>query len=230
MSKRTYTYEYPRPSVTSDCVIFGYDAQGLSVLLIERGLEPFKGCWAFPGGFMQMDEDAETCARRELEEETGLKDVKVEQFATFSDVNRDPRGRTVTVAHFALVKKSEVKGADDAAQARWFPIESVPALAFDHDRILRVALKELRLKIHFEPVGFDLMPKVFTMPQLQGLYEAVLGVKFDRRNFASKMLKLGILTQVDDGTIRRGTRTPIKYSFNKENYEQMKAKGYRLEF
>ena len=230
MSKGTYTYEYPRPSVTSDCVIFGYDAQGLSVLLIERGLEPFKGCWAFPGGFMQMDEDAETCARRELEEETGLKDVKVEQFATFSDVNRDPRGRTVTVAHFALVKKSEVKGADDAAQARWFPIESVPALAFDHDRILRVALKELRLKIHFEPVGFDLMPEVFTMPQLQGLYEAVLGVKFDRRNFASKMLKLGILTQVDDGTIRRGTRTPIKYSFNKENYEQMKAKGYRLEF
>ena len=230
MSKGTYTYEYPRPSVTSDCVIFGYDAQGLSVLLIERGLEPFKGCWAFPGGFMQMDEDAETCARRELEEETGLKDVKVEQFATFSDVNRDPRGRTVTVAHFALVKKSEVKGADDAAQARWFTIESVPALAFDHDRIQRVALKELRLKIHFEPVGFELMPEVFTMPQLQGLYEAVLGVKFDRRNFASKMLKLGILTQVDDGTIRKGTRTPIKYSFNKENYEQMKAKGYRLEF
>ena len=230
MSKRTYTYEYPRPSVTSDCVIFGYDAQGLSVLLIERGLEPFKGCWAFPGGFMQMDEDAETCARRELEEETGLKDVKVEQFATFSDVNRDPRGRTVTVAHFALVKKSEVKGADDAAQARWFPIESVPALAFDHDRILRVALKELRLKIHFEPVGFELMPEVFTMPQLQGLYEAVLGVKFDRRNFASKMLKLGILTQVDDGTVRKGTRNPIKYSFNKENYELMKAKGYRLEF
>ena len=230
MCKGKYTYEYPRPSVTSDCVIFGYDAKGLSVLLIERGQEPFKGSWAFPGGFMQMDEDAETCARRELEEETGLQGVKVEQFGTFSDVNRDPRGRTVTIAHLALVKKSEVEGADDAAKAEWFPIDSVPSLAFDHDRILRVALKELRLKIHFEPVGFDLMPEVFTMPQLQGLYEAVLGVKFDRRNFASKMLKLGILTQVDDGTIRRGTRTPIKYSFNNENYEQMKAKGYRLEF
>ena len=230
MSKETYTYEYPRPSVTSDCVIFGYDAKGLSVLLIERGQEPFKGSWAFPGGFMQMDEDAETCARRELEEETGLQGVKVEQFGTFSDVNRDPRGRTVTIAHLALVKKSEVKGADDAAKAEWFPIDSVPSLAFDHDRILRVALKELRLKIHFEPVGFDLMPEVFTMPQLQGLYEAVLGVRFDRRNFSSKMLKLGILTQVDDGTVRKGTRNPIKYSFNKESYEQMKAKGYRLEF
>ena len=117
-----------------------------------------------------------------------------------------------------------------APKAEWFPIDSVPSLAFDHDRILRVALKELRLKIHFEPVGFDLMPEVFTMPQLQGLYEAVLGVRFDRRNFSSKMLKLGILTQVDDGTVRKGTRNPIKYSFNKESYEQMKAKGYRLEF
>ena len=230
MNKGVYTYEYPRPSVTSDCVIFGYDSQGLSVLLIERGIEPFKGCWAFPGGFMQMDEDAETCARRELEEETGLKDVKMEQFGAFSELNRDPRGRTVTIAYLALVRKSGVKGADDAAQARWFPIDAVPALAFDHDRILRVALKVLREKIHFEPVGFELMPEVFTMPQLQGLYESVLGVKFDRRNFASKMLKLGILTEIDDGTVRKGTRNPIKYSFNAENYSLMKAKGFRLEF
>ena len=230
MNKGTYTYEYPRPAVTTDCVIFGFDSEGLSVLLVERGIEPYKGCWAFPGGFMQMDEDAQTGAKRELKEETGLEADYIEQFGTFTEVNRDPRGRVVTIAYFALVKKTEVKGADDAAQAKWFPIDAIPPLAFDHDRILRVALKELRLKIHFEPVGFDLMPEVFTMPQLQGLYEAVLGVKFDRRNFASKMLKLGILTQVDDGTIRRGTRIPIKYSFNKENYEQMKAKGYRLEF
>ena len=136
----------------------------------------------------------------------------------------------MTIAHFALVKKSEVKGADDAAQAKWFPIGNIPPLAFDHDRILRVALKALREKIHFEPVGFELLPQVFTMPQLQDLYESILEVKFDRRNFASKMLKLGILTEVDDGTIRRGTRNPIKYSFNPESYSQMKAKGFRLEF
>ena len=228
--KEVYTYEYPRPSVTTDCVIFGFDSEGLSVLLIERGIEPFKGCWAFPGGFMRMDEDAETCARRELEEETGLKDVHVEQFGTFSEVNRDPRGRTVTIAHFALVKKSEVKGADDAADAKWFRIGDIPPLAFDHDRILRVALNTLREKIHFEPVGFELLPEVFTMPQLQNLYESILEVKFDRRNFASKMLKLGILTEVDDGTVRKGTRNPIKYSFNPESYNLMKAKGFRLEF
>lgn len=230
MNKGTYTYEYPRPAVTTDCVIFGFDADGLSVLLIERGIEPFKGCWAFPGGFMQMDEDADTCARRELEEETGLKADYVEQFGTFSDVNRDPRGRTVTIAHYALVKKSEVKGADDAAQAKWFPIGNIPPLAFDHDRILRVALKALKEKIHFEPVGFELLPQVFTMPQLQDLYESILEVKFDRRNFASKMLKLGILSEVNDGTVRKGTRNPIKYCFNKETYLQMKSKGFRLEF
>lgn len=101
MNKRNYTYEYPRPSVTTDWVIFGFDSEGLSVLLIERGIEPFKGCWAFPGGFMQMDEDADTCACRELQEETGLGDVHVEQFGTFTDVNRDPRGRVVTIAYYA---------------------------------------------------------------------------------------------------------------------------------
>ena len=230
MNKGTYTYEYPRPAVTTDCVIFGFDSDGLSVLLVERGIEPYKGCWAFPGGFMQMDEDAQTGAKRELKEETGLEADYIEQFGTFTEVNRDPRGRVVTIAYFALVKKTEVKGADDAAQAKWFPIDAIPPLAFDHDRILRVALKALREKIHFEPVGFELLPQVFTMPQLQDLYESILQVKFDRRNFASKMLKLDILTQVDDGTVRKGTRNPIKYSFNKESYEQMKAKGYRLEF
>ena len=214
MNKGTYTYEYPRPAVTTDCVIFGFDSEGLSVLLIERGIEPFKGCWAFPGGFMQMDEDAEACARRELEEETGLKDVHIEQFGTFTEVNRDPRGRVVTIAYFALVKKTEVKGADDAAQAKWSPIDAIPPLAFDHDRILRVALKALREKIHFEPVGFELLPEVFTMPQLQDLYESILQVKFDRRNFASKMLKLGILNEVNDGTIQRNRAHAKRYLIN----------------
>ena len=226
-----YVYKYPHPAVTTDCVIFGYDPkEGLSILLVKRGIEPYKDYWAFPGGFIKMDEDAETGARRELKEETGLETPYVEQFGCFSEVNRDPRGRTVTIAHFALVKKAEVKGADDAAQAKWFPIGSIPPLAFDHDRILRVALKALREKIHFEPVGFERLPEVFTMPQLQDLYESVLEVKFDRRNFASKMLKLGILNEVNDGTVRKGTRTPIKYSFNLDSYNQMKAKGFRLEF
>ena len=197
---------------------------------MQRGVEPFKDCWAFPGGFLQIDEDAETGARRELEEETGFQTDAIEQFGTFTEVNRDPRGRVITIAYYALVKKGEVKGADDAADARWFPIDKVPVLAFDHDRIFRVALRTLKEKIHFKPIGFDLLPEVFTMPQLQNLYECILEVKFDRRNFASKMLKAGILSEVNEGVERRGTRNPIKYCFNAEQYQQMKSSGFRLEF
>lgn len=226
-----YTYKYPRPSVTTDCVIFGYDTkEGLSVLLIKRGIEPFKDHWAFPGGFIKMDEDAETGARRELREETSLETAHIEQFGCFSEVNRDPRERVITIAYYALVKKSDVVGGDDASEAHWFPIDNVPPLAFDHDRILRVALKTLKEKIHFMPIGFELLPSVFTMPQLQELYESILEVKFDRRNFSNKMLKLGILTVVGERPKNAGTRIPITYKFNEDNYNELKSKGFRLEF
>ena len=228
--KGTYTYDYPRPAVTTDCVIFGYDGKELKVLLIERGIEPFKGCWAFPGGFLNMDEDALAGARRELKEETGLENAFIEQFHTFSEPGRDPRGRVITIAHYALVKIQEVEGGDDAAQARWFPIGEVPHLAFDHDRILRMAMSRLKEKIHFEPVGFELLPDVFTMPQLQNLYEAILEVHFYRRNFASKMLKLGILEDTGDRPAGASSRIPVSYHFNKEKYNELKAKGFRLEF
>ena len=228
--KGTYTYDYPRPAVTTDCVIFGYDGKELKVLLIERGIEPFKGCWAFPGGFLNMDEDALAGARRELKEETGLEDAFIEQFHTFSEPGRDPRGRVITIAHYALVKIQEVEGGDDAAQARWFPIGEVPPLAFDHDRILRMAMSRLKERIHFEPVSFELLPDVFTMPQLQNLYEAILEVHFDRRNFASKMLKLGILEDTGYRPAGASSRIPVSYRFNKEKYNELKAKGFRLEF
>lgn len=144
MKKRTYTYDYPRPAVTADGVVFCNGSDGLSVLLIERMNEPFKGCWAFPGGFMEMEEDAEDCAKRELKEETGLEIRTMRQLGAFTDVNRDPRSRTVSIAYYAVIAKSEVKGADDAIQARWFPIDSIPPLAFDHDKILRMALEEIK--------------------------------------------------------------------------------------
>lgn len=144
MKKRTYTYDYPRPAVTADSVVFCNDSDGLSVLLIERANDPFKGCWAFPGGFMDMEENAEDCAKRELKEETGMEVRSLEYLGTFSEVNRDPRGRTITIAYYAVVEKSDVIGADDASQAKWFPIDSIPSLAFDHDKILRMALEEIK--------------------------------------------------------------------------------------
>ena len=229
--QQCYTYKYPHPAVTTDCVIFGYDTKdGLSVLLIKRGIEPYKDHWAFPGGFIRMDEDAETGARRELREETGLDTLYVEQFGCFSEVNRDPRERVITIAFYALVKKSQVTGGDDAAAAHWFTIYNVPPLAFDHDRILRVALKTLKEKIHFMPIGFELLPLVFTMPQLQELYESILEVKFDRRNFSNKMLKLGILIPVGNRPKNAGSRIPINYRFNEDSYAELKSKGFRLEF
>lgn len=230
MEELKYHYKYPHPSVTTDCVIFGFDGTRLNVLLVERGVEPFKGSWAFPGGFVKMDESCEDGARRELKEETGLEDAVVEQFHTFSDPKRDPRERVITIAYYALVRLQDVCGDDDAVRAQWFPIDEVPQLAFDHDLILRVALKTLRERIHFEPIGFDLLPAKFTMKELQKLYEAVLDVKFDRANFAKKMLHLEVLNRLDETVWPTSKREAALYSFNPERYQEMKQKGFRLEF
>ena len=229
-TKGSYTYEYPHPSVTTDCVIFGFDGTKLRVLLVERGIEPFKGRWAFPGGFLKMDESAENGALRELQEETGLSGAYIKQFHTFSDPNRDPRERVLTVAYYALVRMQDVKGGDDAAKAEWFALDEVPLLAFDHDMILRLALNELRKQIHFEPIGFELLPEKFTIKELQLLYEAILDVKFDRRNFYNKMMHLKILTQLDETVFNSPKKEAYLFKFNPEKYNELKQKGFRLEF
>ncbi len=230
MEEKKYCYKYPHPAVTTDCVIFGFDGSELQVLLIERGIEPFKGKWAFPGGFLNMDETAGEGAMRELKEETGLENAYIEQFNTYSEPGRDPRERVITIAHYALVRIQEVKGGDDAAKAQWFPIDEVPQLAFDHDKILRDAMRKLRERIHFEPIGFELLPEKFTMRELQILYESILGVKFDRRNFAKKMMHYELLNQLDETARPTAKRDALLYSFNKDNYELFKKKGFQLEF
>lgn len=229
-TKGTYTYKYPHPSVTTDCVIFGFDGTKLKVLLVERGIEPYKGSLAFPGGFLKMDESAETGALRELEEETGLKGAYIKQFHTFSDPNRDPRERVLTIAYYALTRMQEVKGGDDAAKAGWYALDEIPSLAFDHDLILRTALKELRKQIHFEPIGFELLPEKFTIKELQLLYEAILDVKFDRRNFYNKMMHLEILTPLKETVFKSPKKEAYLFKFNPEKYNELKQKGFRLEF
>lgn len=225
-----YCYKYPHPAVTTDCVIFGFNGERLQVLLIERGIEPFKGRWAFPGGFLKMDETAEEGARRELKEETGLEDAYIQQLHTFSAPNRDPRERVITIAYYALVKIQEVKGGDDAASARWFPLDEIPPLAFDHVYILQMATQRLREQIHFQPIGFELLPEKFTIKELQSLYEAILGINFDRRNFAKKMLHLEILTELDETIWPTPKREARLYKFNADKYEELKRKGFRIEF
>ena len=225
-----YWYKYPHPSVTTDCVIFGFDGSKLKMLLVQRGLEPYKGCWAFPGGFMKIDESAEEGAARELKEETGLEGAYIRQFHTFTAPQRDPRERVITIAYYALVKMQAVAGGDDAADARWFALDEVPQLAFDHDQILRKAMQALRQQIHFEPVGFELLPEEFTIKELQNLYEAILDVRFDRRNFYNKMKRLEMLDQTENTVNPSQKKEAFLFRFNKRKYEELKQRGFKLEF
>ena len=228
--EKKYCYKYPHPSVTTDCVIFGFDGEKLNVLLVQRGIEPYKGRWAFPGGFLKMDESAEEGVLRELQEETGLEGAFIRQFHTFTEPQRDPRERVITIAFYALVRMQDVKGGDDAADARWFALDEVPHLAFDHDQILRKAERALRHQIHFEPVGFELLPEEFTIKELQNLYEAILDVHFDRRNFYNKMKRLEMLEQTDETVNPSNKKEAFLFRFNKTKYEELKQKGFRLEF
>lgn len=158
MEEKKYCYKYPHPAVTTDCVIFGFDGKRLHILLIERGLEPYKGSWALPGGFLKMDETVEEGAARELYEETHVKDVYLEQFKVFSTVDRDPRERVITVAFYALVRQTDYRilAGDDAARASWFEVDELPPTAFDHEEIIIQAREHLKDKLKVSPIAFRL--------------------------------------------------------------------------
>src|SRR5256885_1246651 len=219
-----FSYKYPRAALTVDCVVFGFDEGELKVLLIERGLEPFKGRWALPGGFVRVDETLDEAARRELEEEAGLKNVFLEQLYTFGEVERDPRERVVSVAYYALVKLAAhaTKAATDAADARWFPLSKIPKLAFDHAEILATALARLKSKVRYQPIGFELLPPKFTLSALQHLYEAVLETKLDKRNFRKKVLGPGLLAPLKQSQMTGRHRPAQLFRFGAERYENLK--------
>lgn len=226
-----FSCEYARPALTVDCVVFGFDEGDLKVLLIKRGLAPFRGKWALPGGFVRVDETLDEAARRELREEAGLERVFLEQLYTFGAVKRDPRERVVSVAYYALVRLSDhtTRAATDANDARWFPLKDHPPLAFDHAEILAMALRRLRGKLRYEPVGFELLPEKFTLSQLQHLYEAVLGQPLDRRNFRKKVLGFDLLIPLEE-TLREGAHRPAQlYRFDPDRYEQLKGRGFLFE-
>ena len=226
-----YTYEYPRPALTVDCVVFGVDEQDLKVLLIQRDLEPFAGCWALPGGFVKLDEALEEAARRELKEEAGLEGVFLEQLFTFGGVDRDPRGRVVAVAYYALVniRDYQVRAATDARNAAWFPAGEVPALAFDHGEILRVAHRRLVGKVRYQPIGFELLPETFTLSQLQHLYETILEKKLDKRNFRRKALAMDLLEETDETQTDVAHRAARLYRFDEAKYARLSQRGFLFE-
>jgi 8-oxo-dGTP diphosphatase len=242
---------YFRPALTCDVIVFTIRDGRLQVLLVRRGRPPYRGRWAIPGGFVEKDEPLERTARRELEEETGLAGVYLEQLYTFGDPGRDPRGHTVTVAYLALVDPARFEGdrvgggfsprpsgvggksplphvlraGDDAAALGWFPVYRLPALAFDHNQVLAVAVERLRNKLFYTTVGFEFLGREFTLSDLQRVYEVLLNRRQDKRNFRRRILSLGILRPL--GTSRReGRHRPARlYAFRKPRWTYLRERA-----
>ena len=226
-----YSYQFPRPALTVDCVVFGVDDDGLKVLLIQRGTSPYKNQWALPGGFVHVDETVEEAARRELREETNVDNVFLEQLYTIGEpLDRDPRERVVTVAYYALVKLSRfhIAASTDARNVAWHPANKLPRLAFDHQTIVDLARQRLQAKVRYEPVGFELLPPKFTLTQLQHLYEGVLDRAFDKRNFRKKVTKMKILVPLDEYETNVSHRAAQLFRFDKRRYRQLVKDGQQF--
>ena len=226
-----FTYEYPRPALTVDAVIFGLDNDDLKIMLIQRDLEPYQGRWALPGGFVQMDEDLEEAVRRELREETGIDQGFLEQLYVFGAVDRDPRGRVVSVAYFALVKMEghKIRASTDARNAGWFSTNDIPDLAFDHNDITEMALKRLKEKVRSQPIGFELLPSKFTLSQLQKLYEIVLEKSLDKRNFRKKILGMNLLIELNEIQKDVSHRAARLYRFDEKRFHKLTRQGFNFE-
>lgn len=214
-----------------DAVVFGYEEGNISVLLIKRKYKPFIGKWAIPGGFVLNEESLEDAVERELYEETGLKINYLEQLYTFGKPDRDPRTRIVSVAYFGLVRPSIYKlyASTDAEQVKWFNIDSLPKLSFDHSEILFTAIERLRSKITYEPIGFELLDKKFPFSDLENLYTTLLGREIDRRNFRKKIMNLNVLDELEE-KVSKGSGRPAKlFQFNKKRYFKLKKEGIIFE-
>jgi 8-oxo-dGTP diphosphatase len=203
-------FRMPTLTMTTDIVIFTIRDERLEILLIERGNPPFQGSWALPGGLVEEDEDLDVCARRELEEETKVTDVSLEQLHTFGAPHRDPRGRLVTVAYYTLVRPDRLKpkAASDAANVRWFAVDELPSLAFDHAEIIAMARRRLRARLDESSAAFGFLPKTFTLEELRAVVEIVVGERLDPRNFRRRVLALELVEET--GEIRTGTRRPAR--------------------
>jgi len=217
--------DYPHPSVTVDVVIFTLREDDLQALLIKRRHPPGEGTWAIPGGFVEIGESLEEAALRELEEETGVRDVYLEQLYTFGDPRRAPRGHIITVAYFALVPAVAIdpRAGSDAAATGWWSVYDLPPLAFDHTDILAYALQRLRYKLEYTAVGFEFLPETFTLSELQTAYEIILGEGLDKRNFRRKILSANIIEKT--GQYRSGEGRPARlYHFRDDAVAEVKAR------
>jgi 8-oxo-dGTP diphosphatase len=206
-----YRYRYPHPAVSTDVVVFTIEEQELKLLLVRRANDPYRGMWALPGGFLDIAEDLEDCALRELEEETGVRGVYLEQLYTFGAPDRDPRERVISVAYFALVPLGKLapRAASDAAEVGWFAFNRLPELAFDHDEIIAMAHRRLVAKLEYSTIAFQFMPATFTLSELQRVYETLRNAPLDKRNFRKRILALDCVEET--GRLRRnGSHRPAR--------------------
>ncbi|MBT3398160.1 NUDIX hydrolase [archaeon] len=192
--------DYKQPSVTTDVIIFAIKNNELNVLLIKRGIEPFKRSWTVPGGFVDIKDSIEDTAKKKLKEKTGVDAKYLEQLYTFGDPKRDPRGRVISIAYFALINPNDTKlsTSPEAEEVKWFPVKSLPKLAFDHKKILDYAIQRLRWKFEYTTIAFSILPKKFSLTQLQKIYETIFDKKFDKRNFRKKILSLDIVKETQE--------------------------------
>jgi 8-oxo-dGTP diphosphatase len=215
--------------VAVDCIIFGFDGSHLKALLIKRGFEPEKGRWSLMGGFVGKDEDADQAATRILYDLTGMKSIYMEQLYAFSDVNRDSAGRVISIAYFALINIADYdEQLQREHEAKWFPLNKVPPLVFDHRKMVLKAKEMLRQKVASHPIGFELLPSKFTLPQLQSLYEAIYETPFDKRNFTKKMLSLGILNKLKEKEKESSRKGAFYYVFDTLKYQKLHSNGLKF--
>ena len=212
-----------------DCIIFGFDNEGLKILLIKRDFEPEKGKWSLIGGFLKKEEVLDSAAIRILERYTGLQDIYMEQLHAYSDIDRDPVERTISVAYYALINiENHDAEMIENYHAQWFNVADAPKLIFDHDSMLRHAIRRLRYRTSTKPVGFELLPEKFTMRQLLELYEAILDKELDKRNFISKINSLDILVKLDEKDMQSSRKGSYLYTFDKEKYDAKSLNDFVL--
>jgi len=213
---KEFCYRYPHPAVTTDVVLFTIRDEKLQLLLIRRRNPPFRGQWALPGGFLDMDEDLAACALRELKEETGIGNVYLEQLYTFGKPGRDPRERVISVAHYGLAPSESItlKPDSDAAEAAWFAFDELPELAFDHREIVEKAHERLVSKLEYSTIAFQFLPKQFTLSELQDVYETIRSEPIDKRNFRKWILGRNLIEETGNER-RNGSHRPAKLFRNK---------------
>lgn len=228
---KRYYEDHDRILVALDCIIFGFDRNGLKLLLIKRDFEPEKGNWSLMGGFLKREESLDEAADRVLHKLTGLKDVYLEQLYGFGEVDRDPVERTVSIAYYALINiREHDRDLVEKYDARWFSINELPDLIFDHMQMVEAAKSRLRYRATHEPVGFELLPEKFTMPELQILYEAIYETELDKRNFRRRILSMDVLVKTDEKQKKYSKKGAYFYKFNEEKYQAKVNNGDSLIF